>query len=411
MSFSIVTTYWFRLTFPLLLLTLIYTSLESLISFTRSNLGILSNLPYVLFFCCFVLSHAFKQSRIAMCSFAMLVTYWFIQYRLQTPLSEGTTILELSLLAFVLPVALALVFSFKNGELFSKSLLLYLVTLFMLAGWCYLTLDHVATGGFDNINDTFLFVVPNISKIPFILVIYLTIIILIFAICVASMNRIIDVVIYSSALFSSATLVFFHVPFISSMIFSLSGVMLLIYLLSASYELAFKDLLTDIPGRLALESDIRSLGRKFTIAMIDIDHFKSFNDTYGHDIGDDVLRLVASKMKHIGGGAKIYRYGGEEFTVLFKGKLADQSQDHLELLRATIESYDMVLRDLDSRPKDKKVGQKKRNGNKRSDVVNITISIGVCDSSESNNVKAVLKKADEALYKAKKGGRNKICVA
>ncbi len=411
MSFSIVTTHWFRLAFPLLLLTFIYTGLESAIFFTRSNLGILSNLPYVLFFCCFALSHAFKQSRIAMCSAAMLAAYWYIQYRLQTPLSAGTTILELSLLAFILPVALALVFSHKNRALFSKSFAIYLVTLSLLVGWCYLILDHFTKGGFDNINNTFLFVVPNVSKIPFILVVYLLAMVLTFAICVASMNRIVDVVIYSSALLSSVTFVFFHVPYISSMMFSLSGILLLIYLLSASYELAFKDLLTDIPGRLALDSDIRHLGKKFTIAMIDIDHFKSFNDTYGHDTGDDVLRLVASKMKHIGGGARIYRYGGEEFTVLFKGKLADQAQDHLELLRSTIESYDMILRDLDSRPKDKKIGQKKRGKNKNGDLVNITISIGVCDSSESTNFEAVLKRADEALYKAKKGGRNQVCIS
>tara|TARA_Y100001956_G_scaffold77448_1_gene87902 strand:- start:123 stop:1163 length:1041 start_codon:yes stop_codon:yes gene_type:complete len=346
-----------------------------------------------------------------MCSAAMLAAYWYIQYRLQTPLSAGTTILELSLLAFILPVALALVFSHKNRALFSKSFAIYLVTLSLLVGWCYLILDHFTKGGFDNINNTFLFVVPNVSKIPFILVVYLLAMVLTFAICVASMNRIVDVVIYSSALLSSVTFVFFHVPYISSMMFSLSGILLLIYLLSASYELAFKDLLTDIPGRLALDSDIRHLGKKFTIAMIDIDHFKSFNDTYGHDTGDDVLRLVASKMKHIGGGARIYRYGGEEFTVLFKGKLADQAQDHLELLRSTIESYDMILRDLDSRPKDKKIGQKKRGKNKNGDLVNITISIGVCDSSESTNFEAVLKRADEALYKAKKGGRNQVCIS
>ena len=411
MSFSIVSSHWFRLLFPLMLLAFIYFGLDSAIGFTQSNLGILSNLPYVLFLCCFALSHAFKQSRIAMCSVAMIGAYWFIQNRLQSPLSSGTTILELSLLAFLLPVALALVFSHKNNVLFSKSFLVYLVTLALLVGWCYLILDHFSKGGFDNINNTFLFVVSNVSKIPFILVVYSLAIVLTFAICVASLNRIIDAVIYSSALLASVTFVYFHVPYISSMMFSLSGVILLIYLLSASYELAFKDLLTDIPGRLALETDLKYLGRKYTIAMIDIAHFKAFNDTYGHDTGDDVLRLVASKMKHVGGGARIYRYGGEEFTVLFKGKWADQARDHLEILRASIESYEMVLRDQDTRPKDHKAGQKKRKGSKNGDVVTITISIGVCDSRETSEVKAVMKCADEALYRAKKSGRNQVCLS
>lgn len=107
-----------------------------------------------------------------------------------------------------------------------------------------------------------------------------------------------------------------------------------------------------------MESDLRHLGRRYTIAMIDIDHFKSFNDTYGHDTGDDVLRLVASQMERVGGGARIYRYGGEEFTVLFKGKTAEQAKVHLENLRASVEAYDLVLRDVDNRPKDEKQGRK-----------------------------------------------------
>jgi GGDEF domain-containing protein len=411
MSFSIVTTHWFRLSFPLLLLTFIYFGLDSAITFTRSNLGILTNLPYVLFACSILLSHAFKQSRIAMVSTALLIAYWLIQFRLQTKLSSGTTILELSLLAALLPVALALVYSHKNGPLLSRSYFIYLCTLGFFCFWCYLTLGHFYDGGFNDINNTFLFVVPDVSKIPFILVVYSLAMVLTFAICVSSKNRITDVVIYSSALLSTVTFVYFHIPYISSMMFSLSGILLLIYLLSASYELAFKDLLTDIPGRLALESDLRYLGRRFTIAMIDIDHFKSFNDTYGHDTGDDVLRLVASKMKHIGGGARIYRYGGEEFTVLFKGKTVEQSLDYLELLRASIESYDMILRDHDTRPKDQKAGAQKRKSKKQGDLVNITISIGVCDSQETRSVKTIMKKADEALYKAKNSGRNRVCTA
>lgn len=410
MSFSIVTTHWFRLTFPLLLLAFIYFGLDSAISFTRSNLGILSDLPFALFACCLLLSQAFKQSRIAMVSAAMLAAYWFIQYRLQSPLSSGTTILELSLLAALLPVSLALVFSHKNDALISRSFVLYLLTLAMLVGWCYLILTHFYEGGFDDINNTFLFVVPSVSKIPFILVVYSVAMVLTFAICVASMNRIIDVVVYSAALLASITFVYFHIPYISSMMFSLSGILLLIYLFSASYELAFKDRLTDIPGRLALENDLRYLGKRYTIAMIDIDHFKSFNDTYGHDTGDDVLRLVASKMKGIGGGARIYRYGGEEFTVLFKGKDAEQARDHLEILRTSIESYQMIIRDQDNRPKDSKLGAQKRKRTKDGEIVNITISIGVCDSREVKEVSAVMKQADEALYKAKSLGRNQVCL-
>ncbi|MGD8231764.1 GGDEF domain-containing protein [Vibrio sp. TRT 1302] len=411
MSFSVVTTNWFRIALPLLLLTFIAFGMDNVVRLTQANLGFVTKMPFVLFATAILLANPFKQSRIAMTASALAVAYWLIQNRLQSPLSSGTTILELSLLAALLPIALVLVFSYKDSNLFSRSFAIYLVKLGLFVLWCYLILTHFYDGGFDDINETFLFVIPTVSKLPFILVVYLLAMVLIFAICVLSQNRIIDVVLYSSALLASTTFVFFHIPHISSTMFSLAGILLLVYLLSASYELAFKDTLTDIPGRLALESDLRHLGRRYTIAMLDIDHFKSFNDTYGHDTGDDVLKLVASRLQLVGGRAKVYRYGGEEFTVLFKGKLADEAQDHLELLRASIESYEMTLRNQDSRPKSDKLGSKKRGPKKNQDSVNVTISIGVADSSETKDVYTVMKSADAALYKAKKSGRNQVCLA
>ncbi|TMX46863.1 GGDEF domain-containing protein [Vibrio sp. Hep-1b-8] len=411
MSFSVVTTNWFRIALPLLLLTFIAFGMDNVVRLTQANLGFVTKMPFVLFATAILLANPFKQSRIAMTASALAVAYWLIQNRLQSPLSSGTTILELSLLAALLPIALVLVFSYKDSNLFSHSFAIYLVKLGLFVLWCYLILTHFYDGGFDDINETFLFVIPTVSKLPFILVVYLLAMVLIFAICVLNQNRIIDVVLYSSALLASTTFVFFHVPHISSTMFSLAGILLLVYLLSASYELAFKDTLTDIPGRLALESDLRHLGRRYTIAMLDIDHFKSFNDTYGHDTGDDVLKLVASRLQLVGGRAKVYRYGGEEFTVLFKGKLADEAKDHLERLRTSIESYEMALRDQDSRPKSDKLGSKKRGPKKNEESVNVTISIGVADSSETKDVSTVMKSADEALYKAKKSGRNQVCLA
>ncbi|KJY83859.1 diguanylate cyclase [Vibrio galatheae] len=411
MSFSIVTTNWFRVSLPLLLLTFIAFGMNNVINLTYANLGVVSTLPFVLFAITIVLANAFKQSRIAMVATALLVSYWVIQERLQSPLSSGTTILELSLLAALLPIALLFVYSFKDSSLFTRAFGLYLFKLSVLVLWCHLILTYFYEGGFENINETFLYVIPEISKLPFILVVYLSAMVLLFAIFVLSRNSIIDVVLYSAALLSALTFVFFHVTYISSTMFSLAGILLLVYLLSASYELAFLDTLTEIPGRLALESDLKHLGSKFTIAMVDIDHFKSFNDTYGHDTGDDVLKLVAAKLQQVGGRAKVYRYGGEEFTVLFKGRDADYARDHLELLRASIENYDMVLRNQDARPKNDKVGSKKRGVAKQLDHVNVTISIGVADSSESKRVTEVIKAADNALYKAKKGGRNQVCIA
>lgn len=405
MSSSLVTSYWFRFAFPIILLCALWFGMNNVILVTRSNLGFAGNLPYVLFIAAIAIAHLFKQSRMAMVASAMLICYWVIQYRLQTPLSSGSTLLELSLLAILLPVACLLSYAFKNGGLFSRGFATYLGILAMFGVWCFLIITQYESGGFAQLSEGLLYSVDQVSKLPFILVLYLAALVGVTSIFVLTKNRLMDVVIYTSILLAANTFIFFQIQYVSSTMFSLAGVLLILYLLSASYEMAFNDRLTQLPGRHALELDMRHLGRKFTVAMVDVDHFKSFNDSYGHETGDDVLKLVAARLRMVQGSAKVYRYGGEEFTVLFKGKTAEQAMDYLELLRADIEAYDLVIRNLESRPKNDKDGAKQRSDSKRMSV-NITVSIGLCDSTLQRDPNEALKFADQALYAAKKAGRN-----
>ncbi|MCG6235222.1 GGDEF domain-containing protein [Vibrio furnissii] len=405
MSSSLVTSYWFRFAFPIILLCALWFGMNNVILVTRSNLGFAGNLPYVLFIAAIAIAHLFKQSRMAMVASAMLICYWVIQSRLQTPLSSGSTLLELSLLAILLPVACLLSYAFKNGGLFSRGFATYLGILAMFGVWCFLIITQYESGGFAQLSEGLLYSVDQVSKLPFILVLYLAALVGVTSIFVLTKNRLMDVVIYTSILLAANTFIFFQIQYVSSTMFSLAGVLLILYLLSASYEMAFNDRLTQLPGRHALELDMRHLGRKFTVAMVDVDHFKSFNDSYGHETGDDVLKLVAARLRMVQGRAKVYRYGGEEFTVLFKGKTAEQAMDYLELLRADIEAYDLVIRNLESRPKNDKDGAKQRSDSKRMSV-NITVSIGLCDSTLQRDPNEALKFADQALYAAKKAGRN-----
>jgi len=108
---------------------------------------------------------------------------------------------------------------------------------------------------------------------------------------------------------------------LTSYIFA-GALILTMSVLRDSYNMAFRDDLTGIPSRRALNENLQGLGRRYTIAMLDVDHFKNFNDTYGHDVGDQVLKMVARKMMDVGGGGKAFRYGGEEFTILFAGRRA-----------------------------------------------------------------------------------------
>ena len=411
MSFFLVTSNWFRFTFPLLLLLLLALGMNNVSALIQANETVSTNLPYILFVSIILLGHVFKQSRCAMVATAMLVTYWVIQTQLQSPLSSGTTLLELSLLAFLQPVAYMIIYLFKDNSIRSRGFVVYMLVLALFVLWCELILSHFYAGGFTDVSETFLFVVPEISRLPLVLVLYLAALSLSSGIIVLLHNRIIDAAIYSAILTASVTFVFFHIPFVSSSLFTIAGMLLLAYLTSASYELAFNDRLTSIPGRLALESDLKHLGRKYSIAMVDIDHFKAFNDTYGHDTGDDVLKLVATKLREVGGNARVYRYGGEEFTVLFKGKMVEDAWDHLEELRKNIAEYELILRNRPERPKDNKEGHKKRRSNKNQDTVSLTISIGVADSYEIRDTKKVLKSADQALYKAKQSGRNCVKAA
>jgi len=173
-----------------------------------------------------------------------------------------------------------------------------------------------------------------------------------------------------------------------------------------SYFLAYRDELTALPSRRALNQLSLSLGRKYTLAMLDIDHFKKFNDTYGHDIGDQVLKLVASKLALVKNGGKVFRYGGEEFTVVFSRKGKEQTLDELERLRQDIADYKIVIRHPQRATKQARTTQK--NGDLKT--VGVTISIGVAERQSKQNFTQTLKVADQALYRAKKKGRNNVSI-
>ncbi|WP_117234046.1 GGDEF domain-containing protein [Vibrio maerlii] len=405
------TTSLFRCLFPILLVTILFIGRDNVTILADLNQSLVLNLPYLFTGIAILLSHSFNQGRTGYVAVALAYSYFIIQTSLQAPLSNDTTILKLTLLTFLLPVSCLSVHIFADNRVFSKSGIKYFAVLAFFTVWSVMTVDHFAGEPFiETMREGVLFRIPELSRIPFVLVAYLFALIGLTAILVLKFNRAIDVVIYSTILLTSLTFIGFHIPYISSVLFSLAGLLLIVYVLSASHELAFMDQLTGIPGRYALDSELKQLGRRYSIAMLDIDHFKSFNDTYGHDTGDDVLKLVASKMRSLQGRARIYRYGGEEFTLLFKRKHAEQVIDFLDTLRQEVEDYEMVIRNSESRPEDNKLGKKSRGKESSTKSVKITISIGVSDSRESRDPQEVIKFADKALYQAKEGGRNCVCI-
>jgi diguanylate cyclase (GGDEF)-like protein len=178
----------------------------------------------------------------------------------------------------------------------------------------------------------------------------------------------------------------------------------LIVVLVDSYFFAYRDELTTLPSRRALNQLALALGRKYTLAMLDIDHFKKFNDTYGHDIGDQVLKLVASKLAQVKGGGKVFRYGGEEFTIVLSGKTPEQAIPLLEAVRQAVQDYKIVIRQTER--KTKKSRASKKGSNEKT--VSVTISIGLAARVDKLSFEQTLKLADQALYRAKKSGRNNV---
>jgi diguanylate cyclase (GGDEF)-like protein len=193
----------------------------------------------------------------------------------------------------------------------------------------------------------------------------------------------------------------------SSMLFTLIGFFLLLAILTDFYWLAYRDELTGLPSRRALNQLALSLGSRYSVAMLDVDHFKKFNDTHGHDIGDQVLKLVATHIRKVKGGGKFFRYGGEEFTIVFSRKDSNEAIPYLDEVRRIIANYKMTLREDMRKAKDKRY--RNRPEQNRAKTVSVTISIGVASKQPGQTFEQTIKAADEALYRAKEQGRNRVC--
>ena len=160
---------------------------------------------------------------------------------------------------------------------------------------------------------------------------------------------------------------------------------------------SFTDALTGLANRRALEAHFRRCDERrgqtcegFSIAMIDIDHFKEFNDRFGHAAGDTVLRMVGETLRSFVAceGEVAARYGGEEFTLILSGAAGESVPGRLETLRRAIEDLEILHPDS---PHEK-----------------LTVSIGFAIARSGGTAQETLERADLALYAAKQGGRNRV---
>ncbi|WP_413112287.1 diguanylate cyclase [Thaumasiovibrio sp. DFM-14] len=407
---KIIATPVFRIFFPLIAVGYLIFNLEELITASSDYLDLVVFLPYAGFVLTIALAHPFNQGRTAQAAFLMLLSYWVIQNQLQDPLFIGNNRLIFAMMAALLPLNLSALLILPQRRPFSQQGIIYFLWTIVQLLAANRVLDELIPYS-NELWQGYLYYLPNKSPLPILLLVLSILIICLVALIIIRRNKGSDQVIFICLMFSTSTFLLFDYPFISSTFYSVAAILLIANIISSSHELAFIDQLTGILGRRALEDEMKHLSRKYTIAMLDIDHFKKFNDTHGHDTGDDVLRLVAKQMTLTNGGAQVYRYGGEEFTVLFKNRNTQQIIEHLEELRERIANYPLILRDNKKRPDNRKQGKKMRQQAVKRNAVNVTISIGVTDGKGHANPQEAMKAADNALYKAKKKGRNCVVSA
>lgn len=165
-------------------------------------------------------------------------------------------------------------------------------------------------------------------------------------------------------------------------------------------EEAMTDALTGVANRKRFDESMRKSRRDaelksepFSLVMCDIDHFKRFNDTWGHQTGDQIIRFVAaclsrfSKESHV-----VARYGGEEFAVVLPGAGIQDATLLAEKVRSTVESKRLLRKSTNE------------------DLGNITVSLGVSQFRTGESVECLIERCDTNLYKSKQNGRNKVTV-
>jgi diguanylate cyclase len=171
--------------------------------------------------------------------------------------------------------------------------------------------------------------------------------------------------------------------------------------LASAQREANTDSLTGIANRKYFDYELRAAAeeavtgaRPLCLLLADIDHFKQFNDTFGHQVGDQVLRLVAQVLtRSVKGRDRAARYGGEEFAVILPQTDLDGARNLAEQIRRTV------------------AGNRIRSKTNGQDLGHITLSIGCAQYVPGEPLTNLIRRADEALYRAKRAGRNRVLVA
>jgi len=370
---------------------------------------ILDYLPYLMTLVTSFMAYLFNRGRLMLASLGVAAFYWAVQNYLQVSLSDPAALEAYLALSLTLPILGLYLLLLPERGIWNIHGLSFFIAFLVLGSLCmrlgpWLLQVNEATLNYYAPRPVEGYVLSFGAS----LLVGLVVIVGISLLCVR--NEDVEAALVSAFAPLSLSLALLHVQYISVAMSSAAALCLAWGLLRSSHSMAYRDELTGLPGRRALNERLKMLGGKYCLAMLDVDHFKRFNDTYGHDVGDEVLKLVASRIRRVGGGGTAYRYGGEEFCVVFSRRTVDESAPFLEQVREEIANYSMLIRNRNLRPSRAREGSKRRGATRLgSDQVSVTISAGLAARcSEHPTPEEVLATADKMLYKAKKAGRNRV---
>ncbi len=366
-------------------------------------------LPYTGLGLALLLCYIYNRARLFTLASGLLLSYWLIDTQLQSRLTEPLPLFVYSMLVLALPLTALLLLLLPERGLRNRYGLgvLLLIPLQLCIAWLLWNYFPDAVAALKKSMAVMPFggryYLPHMAGTLFLLGLMAGL----YVLCRYDSEH--AAALLGVLLFMFFTFAFFKEARISTTLFGAAGIALLISLVRSTYDMAYYDELTGLRGRRALNERLRGLSGRYTIAMLDVDHFKRFNDEYGHEAGDEVLKMVGKRIARVRGGGKAYRYGGEEFSIVFPGRELEQCLPHLEDVRSAVEDYEMSLRDRKTRPRSRQSGRRQRGTRGSPRTVTVTVSIGAAEPDPRHvDSQQVLAAADAALYKAKRKGRNCI---
>ncbi|MEQ9210495.1 MAG: GGDEF domain-containing protein [Pseudomonadales bacterium] len=364
----------------------------------------LKQLPYYLLILVATLSLVLNRTREAGAAFLLIIVYFCIQTELQLPLSQSRPGSVYFLLSLFVPSALILLAVLPEKRTIEPCgmAVALIAPLLFLAGILILKLRS----GLHEIWLPRADAPTILSSEGFYLFVGAILCCLLLFFITRESTR---AGVFFAGIFSFVTLNWLQVPMISTVMMLGAGISLFAGAISSVLNMLYSDELTGLLNRKALNREMEVLKPGDILAMADIDKFKLLNDTHGHDTGDEVLKLVAAFMSEVAENGKVYRYGGEEFSLVFRKREVARVLDALQSLRKNIASYQIAIRNRSKRPKNNNSGASYRKKASSAKVIKTSISIGVVVLREGESPFDALKRADAQLYRAKQSGRNCIC--